>query len=93
MRLTVAERTVGSTGYQFTADAAEAQGWTAAAGRFEQRGASQAGDFDARHLRIDAPGVDHFDVWAGGEDCVPVRLTSDGLRQTYELIAIEGDYC
>ena len=51
-----------------------------------------AGTFATRHIRIDVPGVDDFDVWAGGEDCLPVRLRSDGLRQTYELVELEGDW-
>ncbi len=51
-----------------------------------------AGTFDTRHIRVLVPGVDDFDVWAGGEDCLPVRLTSDVLGQTYELIEIEGDW-
>ena len=50
------------------------------------------GRFDAHHIRISVPGVDDFDVWAAGEDCVPVRLTSDGLGQRYELVDIEGDW-
>lgn len=51
-----------------------------------------AGTFEGHHVRIEVDGVDHFDVWAGGEDCLPVRLTSDGLGQTYELVALEGDW-
>jgi hypothetical protein len=51
-----------------------------------------AGRFDTRHIRIEVPGVDFFDVWAGGEDCLPVRLTSDVLNQTYELTAVSGDW-
>lgn len=51
-----------------------------------------AGRFDTRHIRIEVPGVDCFDVWAGGEDCLPVRLTSDVLNQTYELTVINGDW-
>jgi len=51
-----------------------------------------AGSFAAHHVRIDVPGVDDFDVWAAGEDCVPVRLSSDGLGQTYELVELSGDY-
>lgn len=51
-----------------------------------------AGRFDTHHVRIEAHGVDHFDVWAAGEDCLPVRLTSDMLNQTYELVEIEGDW-
>lgn len=50
------------------------------------------GQFEAHHIRISVPGVDDFDVWAAGEDCVPVRLTSDGLDQSYELVALEGDW-
>lgn len=53
---------------------------------------SPAGRFDIHHIRIEAHGVDHFDVWAAGEDCLPVRLTSDVLNQTYELVEIEGDW-
>jgi len=51
-----------------------------------------AGRFDVRHVRIEVPGVDDFEVWAGGEDCIPVRLRSDGLRQTYELVDLIGDW-
>ena len=51
-----------------------------------------AGRFETRHLRICVPGVDDFDLWIGGEDCLPVRLTSDHLHQTYELESLEGDW-
>lgn len=51
-----------------------------------------AGSFETRHIRVLVPGVDDFDVWAGGEDCLPVRLTSDVLGQTYELVKVEGDW-
>jgi hypothetical protein len=51
-----------------------------------------AGRFATRHLRIIVPNVDDFDVWAGGEDCLPVKSTSRGLKQTYEMVEIEGDY-
>ncbi len=51
-----------------------------------------AGRFDTHHVRIEAHDIDYFDVWAGGEDCIPVRLTSDVLNQTYELVEIEGDW-
>ena len=50
-----------------------------------------AGRFDAHHVRVDVADVDCFDIWAAGEDCVPVRLSSDGLRQTYELTELDGD--
>ncbi len=159
IRLSVEEREVGCGWFRFTPDLAEAQGWTATRGRFEQRiataeataffgthslhcdawvagrmrrhagppeafrfctfacstlanggsgpelievpadyarvrdlGRERIGDFDTHHVRIDVPGVDDFDVWAGGEDCLPVRLSSDGLGQTYELVEVEGDY-
>lgn len=52
-----------------------------------------AGRFGCRHIRIEVPGVDDFDVWAGGADCLPVRLRSDKLRQTYELVELEGHWC
>jgi hypothetical protein len=51
-----------------------------------------AGSFDTRHIRVLVPGVDDFDVWAGGEDCLPVKLTSDILKQTYELVEIDGEW-
>lgn len=58
----------------------------------EERVTVPAGHFDCRHVRIDVPGVDHFDVWAAGEDAVPIRLTSDGLNQTYETVALDGSW-
>jgi hypothetical protein len=51
-----------------------------------------AGTFATQHLRIEVPGVDDFEVWSGGEDCLPVQLRSKYLRQTYVLTGIEGDY-
>jgi hypothetical protein len=51
-----------------------------------------AGRFVTRHIRVIVPGVDDFDVWAGGDDCLPVKSTSRGLKQTYEMVHIEGDY-
>ena len=51
-----------------------------------------AGRFACQHIRIEVPGVDDFEVWAGGSDCLPVRLRSDKLRQTYELVELEGDW-
>jgi hypothetical protein len=53
----------------------------------------RAGRFACRHIRIEVPGVDDFEVWAGGQDCLPVRLRSDKLRQTYELIELDGNWC
>jgi len=51
-----------------------------------------AGRFTTRHIRIDVPGVDDFEVWAGGEDCLPVQLRSKNLRQTYVLVELQGDW-
>ena len=51
-----------------------------------------AGRFATRHIRIDCPGVDDFEVWAGGEDCLPVQLRSKNLRQTYVLVELQGDW-
>ena len=163
IRLSIEERLVGTSWFRFDGGMAEAEGWTAAKGRFTQRLESAqpvaffgthalhcdawiaarlrrhvgdprdfafvtyassilanggsgpeliavapdfatvkdcgevaidgpAGRFATHHVRIDAHGVDAFDVWAAGEDCLPVRLTSDVLDQTYELVAIEGDW-
>lgn len=50
-----------------------------------------AGRFDTHHVRIDVPGVDDFDIWAHGDDCVPAKLLSHGLKQTYLLTELEGD--
>lgn len=50
-----------------------------------------AGTFDTYHLRIDVPGVDDFEVWAHGDDCVPVKLVSHGLGQSYVLVELQGD--
>ncbi len=50
------------------------------------------GPMVTRHIRISVPGVDDFEVWAAGEDCVPVRLSSDGLAQSYALVQLEGDW-
>jgi hypothetical protein len=58
----------------------------------DERVTVAAGTFDTRHIRICVPGVDDFDLWAGGADCLPVRLTSDHLNQTYELVEIDGDW-
>ena len=58
----------------------------------DERVTVAAGTFDSRHIRIRVPGVDAFDLWAGGEDCLPVRLTSDTLNQTYELVELGGDW-
>jgi hypothetical protein len=50
-----------------------------------------AGCFEAHHVRVELSEVDSFDIWASGQDCVPVRLSSDGLGQYYELVELEGD--
>lgn len=54
--------------------------------------AVRAGRFDSRHVRVEVNDVDSFDIWAAGEDCLPVRLSSDGLGQTYELAELQGDF-
>ena len=55
-------------------------------------GTERVGGYDTHHVRIEVDGVDHFDVWAAGEDCLPVRLTSDGLGQVYEMVNVEGEW-
>jgi hypothetical protein len=50
-----------------------------------------AGSFDTHHVRIDVPGVDDFEVWAHGADCVPVKVLSHGLKQSYVLVEIDGE--
>jgi len=32
-----------------------------------------------------------IEVWATDEDCIPVRLRWDHLRQTYDLVELSGD--
>jgi len=50
-----------------------------------------AGTFEARRVVIEVPGVDDFEVWAYGDDCVPVKVVSHGLDQYYHLAELEGD--
>jgi hypothetical protein len=58
----------------------------------EERVRVPAGEFACTHVRIEVPGVDCFDVWAAGDDALPIRLTSDVLNQTYETVALEGEW-
>lgn len=67
-------------------------GFASVEDRGDERVSVTAGTFDTRHIRISVPGVDDFDLWAGGQDCIPVKLTSDYLNQTYELVDIDGQW-
>ena len=50
-----------------------------------------AGRFEAQHVQVEVNDVDRFNLWAAGADCVPVRLDSERLHQTFELIELAGD--
>jgi len=50
-----------------------------------------AGTFETHHVRLDVPGVDDFEIWAHGEDSIPVQVRSHVLKQSFELVELEGD--
>ncbi|TXS92026.1 hypothetical protein FV139_14975 [Parahaliea maris] len=50
-----------------------------------------AGTFNAQRVLIEVPGVDDFEIWAYGQDCVPVQVISHGLNQYYHLVELEGE--
>lgn len=58
----------------------------------EEEITTAAGEFATRRIRVEIPGVDCFDVWGAGEDCLPVRLTSQLLNQSYEMTEIVGEW-
>jgi hypothetical protein len=50
-----------------------------------------AGTFASEHYRFSFPN-DVLDIWAAGEDCLPIRSSSSSLKQHYELVELAGDY-
>ena len=52
-----------------------------------------AGAFEALHYQLGGhdSATPPLNTWVLGEDCVPVRLRSEGHRQTYELVELRGD--
>jgi hypothetical protein len=52
-----------------------------------------AGKFAGEHYRVTFPATGRvLDVWAMGEDCVPLRLTSSASKQYYELAELQGEH-
>lgn len=51
-----------------------------------------AGRFQAHHIRVEVTATEFFDIWALGDDCVPVRIRANRLGQSYELAEINGDF-
>jgi hypothetical protein len=50
-----------------------------------------AGTFDVEHFQMLFNSYPPIDIWATPEDCVPVRLRWDLLKQTYDLVELAGD--
>ena len=50
-----------------------------------------AGTFQTEHFQFLVDGYPPIDIWAIGEDYVPVRLRWDYLKQTYDLVSLSGD--
>ena len=54
-----------------------------------ERVSVSAGEFDTEHFQLLFGDFSPIDVWAYGEDCIPVRLRWDHLAQTYELAELD----
>lgn len=50
-----------------------------------------AGAFDVEHFQALFGDYPPIDIWATPEDCIPVRLRWDLLKQSYELVELSGD--
>jgi len=50
-----------------------------------------AGKFKAAHFQMVFEQYPPIDIWATPEDCIPVRLRWDLLKQTYDLVELSGD--
>jgi hypothetical protein len=50
-----------------------------------------AGTFKTAHFQMLFNDYPPIDIWATPEDCVPVRLRWDLLKQTYDLVELSGD--
>ena len=50
-----------------------------------------AGSFDTKHFQFFVADNPPIDVWTLGSDFVPVKLRWDLLKQSYDLVELEGD--
>lgn len=50
-----------------------------------------AGTFTVEHFQALFNDYPPIDIWATPEDCIPVRLRWDLLKQTYDLVELSGD--
>jgi hypothetical protein len=50
-----------------------------------------AGRFKGHHFQMVFKEYPPIDIWATGEDCIPIRLRWDLLKQTYDLVELNGD--
>lgn len=50
-----------------------------------------AGRFKGHHFQMLFGDYPPIDIWATSEDCIPIRLRWDLLKQTYDLVELSGD--
>jgi len=50
-----------------------------------------AGSFETKHFQFFVADYPPIDVWTLGSDFIPVRLRWDLLKQSYDLVELEGD--
>ncbi len=50
-----------------------------------------AGGFRTRHFQFLVADKPPIEIWATGEDFIPVRMRWDLLRQSYELVELTGE--
>lgn len=50
-----------------------------------------AGTYEVEHFQALFGGYPPIDIWATPEDCIPVRLRWDLLKQSYELVELSGN--
>jgi hypothetical protein len=50
-----------------------------------------AGTFSAHRFQFLVDNLAPIEIWATAEDCIPLRLRWDHLRQTYDLVELSGD--
>jgi hypothetical protein len=50
-----------------------------------------AGNFETRHFQFLVADYPPIDIWTLGSDFIPVRLRWNLLKQSYDLVELEGD--
>ena len=50
-----------------------------------------AGSFETGHFQFLVADKPPIEIWATGSDFIPVRMRWDLLKQSYELVELEGD--